>query len=151
MRTHFDYEPRPVPAEVQMQLFGFARSQCTDSTWITISFDPVVRERIAAVCNSRRASLGVMAENIFGPYYAQIPARGAEADLANIISEDDASTFNVIRNMTAAERSELRERVLDEKLQAGLRKASAQSGEHDNYAFYKMSAEQKLAAARELA
>jgi hypothetical protein len=142
---------KDVPWAAQLRLFGFALPEkCADaranSLYIRIALDPRVCERTSR--------LNPLADNRFGPYYKSVPLRQADpsaTDLKNIDIPSPASTFGVVMAMTEIERRELRDRVLDEKLQEGLRKASAQSGEHDNYAFYKMSGEQKLAAARELA
>jgi len=141
-----------VPADVQMRVLGF---NPTEETWIRIMTDPVVNERRSAAIDMRRALLGPLANNIYAPQFKSIPMRIADAhkDLANIVCDDAACTFAIVGKMSVEERNALRDRVCDDKLQAGLVKAShaAPLDKHGISLFYKMSADQKLAAARELA
>jgi len=138
-----------VPEAVQMRVLGF---NPTDETWIRIVTDPVVSERRQVVTNARRALLGPLANNIYAPQFKSIPMRTEDAhkNLSNIVCDDAACTFAIVGKMSVEERVALRDRALDEKLHEGLYKAShaAPFDKHGISLFYKMSAEQQLAAAR---
>lgn len=146
-----------VPVEAQKRILGFPPAASkSDITWNRVALDPVVCERRSAVINGRRALLGELANNIYAPQYKSVPFRTTDpsaTDLKNIDIGDPASTFGLVMAMTEVERRELRDRVRDDKLQEGLFRASnaAPLDKHGISLFYKMTAEQKLAAARALA
>jgi hypothetical protein len=148
-----------VPVEIQLRILGLAPEQRTreagDKLWIRIVTDPVVSERRSAVIDMRRALLGPLANNIFAPQFKSVPFRSENAhkDLSNVICDDDSCTFAIVGKMSHEERAALRQRVVDDKLQEGLYRAShvAPLDKHGISLYYRMSAEQKLAAAMELA
>jgi len=107
---------KDVPWEAQLKIFGFAPVYCkSDRTYIALAFDPLVRARIHAILDPRLRLEPVNGGNIFGPQYKLVPLRKADAnatDPANIISTDDACTFNVVRSFTETELADLRARVI---------------------------------------
>lgn len=127
------------------RILGFAHpAQCTGVNAIRVTMDPMISERRVEACKKRPGWPNDV--NIFYSY-KKIPASREVAHLdfpGNFNIEDEACVLAIFNKMTEGERQELRERVLDQQLQAGLAKCLS----HD--AFYRMSATEQLEMARNL-
>jgi hypothetical protein len=128
------------------RILGFKHpGQCTDKNAIRVTMDPIISERRSAAHRKRTGYPSDM--NIFYSY-KHIPASCEVAHLdfpGNFDITDDACVLAIFTRMTEQERQELRDRVLDEQLQAGLAKCLS----HDT--FFRMSAPEHLELARKLA
>ncbi len=114
-------ESYPV-AEVVCRILGFPEEKCTDQTDTCVTMDPIIHERMYAAFKKTHPGWpeDPMSWIVFYPYI-KAPAREAEAHLnfpANFDISDEACVLAIFNKMTKQERQELRDRVLDENLQA---------------------------------
>jgi hypothetical protein len=139
-----NFKGRPGP-KVICRILGFPEQHCNSRIRGRVTSDPVVNERRDVACKNRPDRPCDC--NIFYSY-KRTPLREEDAHLnfpENFNLEDGACVLAIFNKMTEKERRELRDRVLDEQLQAGLAKCL------DYDAFFKMSAAEQLELARELA
>jgi hypothetical protein len=139
-----DSKGRPGP-KVICRILGFAEQHCNGRVRGRVTSDPVVNERRDAAMKNRPDRPGDC--NIFYSY-KMTPLREEDAHLnfpENFNLEDGACVLAIFNKMMERERQELRDRVLDEQLQAGL----AECLQYE--AFFKMSAAEQLEMARKLA